>query len=148
MTTCWLGSDRQEVLLVKPQTFMNESGRSVGRALKYFNLPIESAIVFHDELDLVPGKVRVKLGGGVAGHNGLRSIKAHAGNESWRVRIGIGHPRDLPGRLMDVADYVLRKPHLEEQIAIDIALSRSLDVMPLFLKGETESAVRGLHSSC
>ena len=117
--------DGRKVLLLKPQTFMNESGRSVGRALKYFNLPIESAIVFHDELDLVPGKVRVKLGGGVAGHNGLRSIKAHAGNESWRVRIGIGHP----GHPKAVAGYVL-KPFAR---ADDAWIAPLLDEMPRLL---------------
>ena len=83
---------REQVLLLKPQTFMNESGRSVGEALHFYKLDLAEVIVFHDELDLVPGKVRVKAGGGVAGHNGLRSITAHIGNDYRRVRIGIGHP--------------------------------------------------------
>jgi PTH1 family peptidyl-tRNA hydrolase len=83
---------REQVLLLKPQTFMNESGRSVGEAVRFYKLDLADVIVFHDELDLVPGKVRVKAGGGVAGHNGLRSITAHIGNDYWRVRIGIGHP--------------------------------------------------------
>ena len=80
------------MLLLKPQTFMNESGRSVGEAVHFYKLDLAEVIVFHDELDLVPGKVRVKAGGGVAGHNGLRSITAHIGNDYVRVRIGIGHP--------------------------------------------------------
>jgi PTH1 family peptidyl-tRNA hydrolase len=83
---------RQRALLLKPQTFMNESGRCVGDAVCFYKLDLSDVIVFHDELDLTPGKVRVKVGGGVAGHNGLRSITAHIGNDYVRVRIGIGHP--------------------------------------------------------
>ena len=88
---------REQVLLLKPQTYMNESGRAAGEAARFYKLDPADIIFFHDELDLVPGKVRVKAGGGVAGHNGLRSITAHLGNDYVRVRIGIGHPgsRDL-----------------------------------------------------
>jgi PTH1 family peptidyl-tRNA hydrolase len=83
------------VVLLKPQTWMNESGRAVGEAARFYRLAPGDVIVMHDELDLAPGKVRVKLGGGVAGHNGLRSIDAHLGSRDfWRVRIGIGHPGD------------------------------------------------------
>ena len=82
------------VMLLKPQTYMNESGRSVGAALRYAKLDLSALIVIHDELDLAPGKVRVKVGGGDAGHNGLRSITAHLGPDYKRVRIGIGHPGD------------------------------------------------------
>ena len=82
------------VILLKPQTYMNESGRSVGAALRYAKLDLSALIVIHDELDLAPGKVRVKVGGGDAGHNGLRSITAHIGSDYKRVRIGIGHPGD------------------------------------------------------
>ena len=121
--------DGQKVLLLKPQTFMNESGRSVGPALKYFGLGIEDAIVFHDELDLVPGKVRVKQGGGVAGHNGLRSIKAHAGNESWRVRIGIGHP----GRPDAVSGYVLKPFAKADETWIEPLLDEVPRLLPLLL---------------
>ena len=87
----------EQVLLLKPQTFMNESGRSVGEAVRFYKLDLDDVLVFHDELDLAPGKVRVKAGGGVAGHNGLKSLTAHIGNDYVRVRIGIGHPghRDL-----------------------------------------------------
>ncbi len=82
------------VLLLKPMTFMNESGKAVGEALRHSNLTLDDVIVFHDELDLAPGKVRVKVGGGNAGHNGLRSISALCGNDYRRVRLGIGHPGD------------------------------------------------------
>lgn len=96
-----IGDER--VLLIKPQTYMNESGQAVGEALRFLKVPVSDLYVFHDELDLAPGKLKVKLGGGNAGHNGLRSISAHVGNEYVRVRIGIGHPgaREL------VSGYVL-----------------------------------------
>ena len=92
------------VLLVKPMTYMNESGRSVGEALRFHKLGTQALTVFHDELDLAPGKLRVKEGGGHAGHNGLRSIHAHCGSDYRRVRIGIGHP----GHKDAVSGYVLR----------------------------------------
>jgi PTH1 family peptidyl-tRNA hydrolase len=82
----------RKVALLKPQTFMNDSGRSVGEAMRYLKIASGDVVVFHDELDLAPGKIKVKSGGGNAGHNGLRSISAHIGNEYERVRIGIGHP--------------------------------------------------------
>lgn len=84
----------EKVLLLKPMTYMNESGRSVGEAMRFFNIDPAQVIVFYDELDLEPGKVRVKLGGGAAGHNGIRSMIAHAGPHFVRVRLGIGHPGD------------------------------------------------------
>src|SRR5437867_12278360 len=83
---------REPVLLLKPATFMNESGRAVGEAVRFYKLDLSDVVVFHDDLDLAPGKVRVKTGGGVAGHNGLRSLSAHIGNDYRRVRIGVGHP--------------------------------------------------------
>jgi peptidyl-tRNA hydrolase, PTH1 family len=94
----------ESVLLFKPQTFMNESGRAVGEAVIFYKLDLGDVVVFHDELDLAPGKVRVKTGGGVAGHNGLKSLTSHIGNDYVRVRIGIGHPgsKDL------VTGHVLR----------------------------------------
>ncbi|MGB3167091.1 MAG: aminoacyl-tRNA hydrolase [Alteraurantiacibacter sp.] len=82
----------EKVLLLKPATFMNESGRAVGEALRFYKLPVEALTVFHDELDLAPFKVKVKQGGGHAGHNGLRSIDQHLGPDFRRVRLGIGHP--------------------------------------------------------
>lgn len=83
---------REKVLLLKPATFMNESGRAVGEAMRFYKLELDALTVFHDELDLVPFKVKVKQGGGTAGHNGLRSIDRHLGNDFRRVRLGIGHP--------------------------------------------------------
>jgi PTH1 family peptidyl-tRNA hydrolase len=85
-----IGGER--VLLLKPETYMNESGRAVAEAAHFYKLGLDDLIVFHDELDLPPGKVRVKMGGGIAGHNGLRSVTSHIGNNYRRVRVGIGHP--------------------------------------------------------
>jgi PTH1 family peptidyl-tRNA hydrolase len=85
-----IGGDR--VLLLLPGTYMNESGRAVAEAAHFYKLAVSEIVVFHDEIDLAPGKVRVKTGGGIAGHNGLRSISAHVGNDYRRVRIGVGHP--------------------------------------------------------
>ena len=85
-----IGGER--ALLLLPGTFMNESGRAVGEAVHFYKLGLDDVVVFHDEIDLAPGKVRVKTGGGVAGHNGLRSITEHIGNDYHRVRIGVGHP--------------------------------------------------------
>ena len=93
----------EKVVLLKPETFMNLSGQSVGEAQRFFKLPPEDLVVFHDELDLAPGKLRVKQGGGHAGHNGLRSIHTHIGETYGRVRLGIGHP----GHKDAVAPYVL-----------------------------------------
>ncbi|MDP3673596.1 MAG: aminoacyl-tRNA hydrolase [Novosphingobium sp.] len=111
----WLHDGRiggQRILLLKPATFMNESGRSVAEALRFYKLDISALTVFHDELDLAPFKVRVKQGGGTAGHNGLRSIDQHLGPDFRRVRIGIGHP----GHKDRVTGYVLgnyAKPELD-----------------------------------
>ena len=85
-----IGGER--VICLKPATFMNESGNSVGEAAQFFKIEVGDIVVFHDEIELPPAKVRVKLGGGIAGHNGLRSISAHVGNEYRRVRLGVGHP--------------------------------------------------------
>jgi peptidyl-tRNA hydrolase, PTH1 family len=97
----------EKVVLLKPQTFMNESGRSVGEALRFHDVPLDRVLVFYDELDLEAGKVRVKIGGGAAGHNGIRSISQHISPEFKRVRLGIGHPGDknmvLPHVLGDFA---------------------------------------------
>lgn len=89
-TECLLGGER--VILLKPTTYMNESGRAVGEAARFLKIGLDRIVVFHDELDLAPAKLRVKVGGGHAGHNGLRSISAHLGNDYRRVRMGIGHP--------------------------------------------------------
>src|SRR5258708_18684631 len=99
--------DRERVMLLRPLTSMNESGRAVNEALQYSELDLADLVVFHDEIELPPSKVRVKIGGSDAGHNGLRSISSHVGNDYKRVRLGVGHPRDWLGprhpSLKDVA---------------------------------------------
>ncbi len=117
-----------KVLILKPQTFMNESGWAVQKAMQFYKIPLENVTVFYDELDLVPGKVRHKLGGGIAGHNGLRSIRQHVGAGFHRIRIGIGHP----GHKDKVASYVLSDFAKSEQPWVDDlidALARSADLL-------------------
>jgi len=110
---------REKVVLLKPETFMNLSGQSVGAAMRFFKLAPADIIVFHDELDLAPGKLRVKMGGGHAGHNGLRSIHQHIGPDYRRVRLGIGHP----GHKDRVAAYVLHDFAKADQAWIDDLLA-------------------------
>ncbi|PIE10292.1 MAG: aminoacyl-tRNA hydrolase [Rhodobacterales bacterium] len=125
------GSDR--VILLKPQTFMNLSGQSVGEAMRYYKLAPEDITVFHDELDLAPGKCRVKQGGGHAGHNGLRSIHQHIGADYARVRLGIGHP----GHKDKVSGYVLRDFSKADQEWLDDLLRGIGDGAPELARGDT-----------
>jgi len=124
--------DGEKIMLLKPRTYMNLSGRSVAEALKFYKIPVENLIVIHDELDLLPGKIRVKTGGGAAGHNGLKSIDASTGNPNYkRIRIGIGHP----GRPEMVSGYVLADFKPEERGLMD-GLTQSLSKhLHLLLKG-------------
>jgi PTH1 family peptidyl-tRNA hydrolase len=128
---------------------MNLSGQSVGALCRFQKITAADVLVVQDELDLKPGTARIKLGGGTGGHNGLKDIQAHLGTpDYWRLRLGIGHPRDLAanGRAMDVADYVLRRPQLAEQKLIDASIENGLLVLPLFLKGDVQAAMLELHS--
>jgi PTH1 family peptidyl-tRNA hydrolase len=121
-----IGGER--VILLKPETFMNYSGRAVGEAARYYKIELPDIIVFHDELDLTPGRLRVKLGGGNAGHNGLRSITEQIGNDYRRVRIGIGHPGDKDR----VHDYVLSnfaKAEMEWVAAICEAIAANAEFL-------------------
>jgi PTH1 family peptidyl-tRNA hydrolase len=131
----------QRVLLLAPQTFMNDSGRSVGEAMRFHKLDLADVIVLHDELDLAAAKVRVKVGGGNAGHNGLKSISAHVGNEYKRVRLGIGHPGD---RAL-VHNYVLSdffKAEIGWVEAVCEAVARSAE---LLARGEDASFQNKVH---
>ncbi|MBN7786927.1 aminoacyl-tRNA hydrolase [Ponticoccus gilvus] len=125
-----LGGDR--ALLLKPETFMNLSGQSVGEAMRFYKLEPGDVTVFHDELDLAPGKVRLKTGGGHAGHNGLRSIHAHIGEAYHRVRLGIGHP----GRKELVAAYVLHDFAKADEGWLDDVLRGLSDGAPYLVEGD------------
>jgi peptidyl-tRNA hydrolase, PTH1 family len=121
------------VLLLKPMTFMNLSGQSVGEAMRFFKIPLADIVVLHDELDLVPGKVRVKQGGGVAGHNGLKSLAAHLGSPDFkRVRLGIGHP----GHKDRVIGHVLSDFHKAETEWLEPLLDALADAAPLLAAGD------------
>lgn len=124
---------REKVLLLKPETFMNLSGQSVGEAMRFYKLTSQDVVVFHDELDLAPGKLKYKMGGGHAGHNGLRSIHQHIGETYGRVRMGIGHP----GRKELVSGYVLRDFAKAEQDWLDDMLRGISDGAAHLAEGDT-----------
>jgi peptidyl-tRNA hydrolase, PTH1 family len=135
--------ERTGAWLVLPQTYMNVSGKSVGLLAGFFKIPAEEILVAHDELDFPPGVAKLKRGGGVAGHNGLKDVAARIGSlEFWRLRLGIGHPGDKNV----VADYVLKKPAADEREAIERAIERSLEVLPLCLAGDLQGAMLKLHT--
>ncbi len=135
-----LGGD---VWLLMPQTYMNLSGKSVAALARFFKIEPAELLVVHDELDFAPGTVKLKLGGGVGGHNGLKDIAAQLGDTTfWRLRIGIGHPgdRDL------VADYVLSRPSAADRKLIYETIERGIEIMPLALAGDITGAMLKLHT--
>ena len=135
------------VRIVKPTTFMNLSGRAVAAVARFFAIAPGEILVVHDELDLKCGDAKMKFGGGHAGHNGLRDIQAHLGTaEFWRLRIGIGHPRDSELTQQEVADYVLCPPRAEDQELIDGAIERALGAWPAIAAGDMERAMMALHT--
>jgi PTH1 family peptidyl-tRNA hydrolase len=134
----------RDLWLLKPQTFMNASGRAVVALALFYKILPDQILVVHDELDLPPGAARLKLGGGHGGHNGLKDIIAHLGvRDFWRLRIGIGHP----GERSEVVNYVLKPPRKEEHSLIDEALQRAHEVAPLIVEGKLQPAMLKLHSS-
>ena len=136
-----------DVRLVKPMTYMNLSGRAVGGLARFYGYEPAQVLVVHDELDLRPGDIRVKLGGGVAGHNGLRDIQAQLGSaDFWRLRIGIGHPRDSDTPQQQVVDYVLKPPRTDERSAIEAAIDRGLRAWSDIARGDMERAMQDLHT--
>lgn len=136
-----------EVWLLEPQTFMNRSGQSVGALSRFYKIAPDDILVVHDELDLPPGAAKIKKGGSSGGHNGLKDITTALGTQDyWRLRIGIGHPRNQNSQ-QAVADYVLHRPRKEEQALINDAIERSLGEIPLLCEGRFEAAMMRLHSA-
>jgi peptidyl-tRNA hydrolase, PTH1 family len=136
----------QDVWLLEPQTFMNLSGQAVGAITRFFKIASDEVLVVHDELDLPPGSAKIKKGGSTGGHNGLKDIASALGTqEFWRLRLGIGHPRDL-GLKSAVIDFVLHRPRAEEQKLIDDAIAQSLLVIPLLCEGKFDVAMKELHT--
>ena len=131
------------VWLIEPMTYMNLSGKAVSPLARFFKIAPAEILVVHDELDLLPGQVKLKQGGGVAGHNGLKDIQAQLGSpDFWRLRLGIGHPGDRS----EVANYVLRRAPSAEREALDLAIEQSLKALPQFLDGVMDKALATVHA--
>jgi len=131
----------QKVLLMKPTTYMNESGRALAQAVKFYNIDLTDVFVIHDELALPAGKMRTKTGGGHAGNNGIRSIKAHLGDDFHRVRIGVGHP----GNKQDVARHVLKDFSKSDQVWLEPTLDVIANEIALLIDGEFSSFQNKVH---
>jgi len=138
-----VGKTAEGVWLLEPQTFMNLSGQPVQMLAGFFKIKPEEILVAHDELDFEPGIARLKQGGGIAGHNGLKDISQRlASHDYWRLRLGVGKPP--PGR--EGADYVLEKPPAEEKSAIDASIDKALALLPQMLSGDMQGAMNKLHT--
>jgi PTH1 family peptidyl-tRNA hydrolase len=134
----------ESIWLLEPQTYMNASGQSVGALANFFKILPEQILVIHDELDIVPGQAKLKLGGSHAGHNGLRDIHSHLGSDQyWRLRLGIGHP----GVKSEVLHWVLKKPSGEHQNVIDDCVSRTLSAFEDLARGDMARATLKIHTS-
>lgn len=137
----------QEVWLLEPSTYMNRSGQAVLAVAQYYKISPDQILVVHDELDLPPGALRLKCGGGTGGHNGLKDIHARlATSDFWRLRIGIGHPRSLK-LTQEVADFVLHPPSRAHLELIESAIDQALDVLPALIDGHAQAAMHKLHTS-
>lgn len=131
------------VWLLEPMTYMNASGKSVAALARFFKIAPQEILVAHDELDIPPGQVKMKLGGSHAGHNGLKDIHAQLGSaDYWRLRLGIGHP----GVKTEVVNYVLKKPSAEHREAIDKSIEQAMSALDLMLAGEMERATMKVHA--
>lgn len=131
-----------QIFLMKPTFFINDSGKSVSSFIKYYKITPESILVIHDDIDLDVGDIRLKFGGGHGGHNGLRDIISHLGKDYWRLRVGVGHP----GEKSLVHNYVLGKPSKKDELEINISISESFEVIDILLDGEFEKFTKILHT--
>ena len=139
---CRINLHGEDVWLVKPQGYMNESGRPIRGVLDYYRLTLAELLVAHDEIDLPPGTTRLKQGGGHGGHNGLRDIIRHCGAEFLRLRLGVGHP----GEKDMVTNYVLKRGSGETEDAIQRDIDDAMGVMPELVDGEINAAMKKLHT--
>jgi len=131
------------IWLLQPMTYMNLSGKSVAALARFFKIAPEEILAIHDELDIEPGQMKFKQGGGNGGHNGLKDMQAALGSANfWRLRLGIGHP----GIKAEVANYVLRKPPLAERLLVDDCITKSLVAAPLMLAGQMDKAMTLIHA--
>ena len=136
-----------ELWLLEPQTYMNASGRAVAALARFYKITPEEMLVVHDELDLPPGGAKIKQGGGHAGHNGLRDIIEKLGTpDFWRLRIGIGHPRDVAATEQEVVDFVLHPPGKDERALIEAVIDRGVGVFDLILEDKMAVAMHRLHT--
>ncbi len=139
---CNITYQGRQIHLLKPMTYMNESGRAVAAMARFYKVPVAQILVVHDELDLPAGSIKLKCGGGHGGHNGLRDMAALGSKDYWRLRVGIGHP----GNKNLVVDYVLKAPSKADRQQIDLAIDNGLDITEQMLDGEMEKAMHQLHS--
>jgi len=146
--SAWAAKARYQgeaVIIAKPITFMNRSGQAAGALMRFYKMVPEQILVLHDELDLLPGNVKLKQGGGHAGHNGLRDIQSVLSSPAfWRLRIGIGHPRSF-GFTQQVAAFVLNPPRREDMEGIEDSINRCRTILPQLLEGEFQQAMSRLH---
>ena len=139
---CRINLHGEEVWLMKPQNFMNQSGPPVRGMLDYYRLRVDQLLVAHDEIDLPPGTTRLKEGGGHGGHNGLRDIIQHCGAEFLRLRLGVGHP----GEKHKVTNHVLKRGSGDTEAALERNIDDAIDVMPLLVDGDVPAAMKQLHT--
>ena len=140
--SCKINIAGSPVWLLKPTTFMNRSGLSVQHLSSFFKISPDQILIVHDELDIGPGALRVKSGGGHGGHNGLRDLHAQIGKEYWRLRVGIGHP----GAANKVADYVLSRPSVGDEIEILNSVNRAADEIERIVQGDMQKVMNTLHT--
>lgn len=140
--TCKVSLAGSDLWLLKPQSYMNNSGQPIRGLLDYFRVPVEELLVVHDEIDLPPGTVRLKAGGGHGGHNGLRDIVRHAGADFMRLRLGVGHPGDKD----QVTGYVLKRPDADTRIELERSVDAAADVVPQIIERGLSEAMKELHT--
>jgi PTH1 family peptidyl-tRNA hydrolase len=139
----------QRIRLLKPTTYMNSSGQSVGAAVNFYKIPVERVLVAYDELDLPPGRAQLRFDGGSAGHNGISSVIEHIGPKFWRLRFGVGHPRDkaqASGGRTDVVNHVLKRAGGSEETLLRDNLREAADILPVMLERGAEVAKNRLHT--